>query len=205
MLNWADTDGETGYRVERATDGVNFSPIATLGTNVPSYTVTGLNGSAGYQFRVVPLSSLGDGVPAVTSRGLVSVSNLRFTSIQPTRFSLAWADVAGETGYRVERSTDGDTFTTLATLGANATAFDDTAVAPLGEYFYRVTAFNATETSAPSATIFAAGPADASLPAGWASADLGPGRRPGDRRLRLDRRRNLHRHRLRRGHLEPVR
>ena len=173
ILNWSDTDGETGYRIERATDGVTFAPIGNVGANVPSFTATGLGGNTAYQFRVVPLSNLGDGDSATVARYLPPVTGLRFTGVQPTRFSLAWTDVAGETGYRIDRSTDGETFAPYATLGAGATTFDDTGVAPLGEYFYRVTATTATETGATSATIFAAGPAAASLPAGWASADLG--------------------------------
>ena len=56
---------------------------------------------------------------------------------------LAWADnAANESGFLVERSTDGVTFSTVATLGANATAFDDTGLAEATTYYYRVRAFN---------------------------------------------------------------
>src|SRR5207248_2452589 len=38
VVNWRDTSGETGYRVERSTDGgANWSILASVGQNIPSY------------------------------------------------------------------------------------------------------------------------------------------------------------------------
>lgn len=42
-LSWADnSDNEEGFKIERSTDGVNFSQIATVGPNTTSYSNTGL-------------------------------------------------------------------------------------------------------------------------------------------------------------------
>ena len=39
LLVWTDTpNNETGFKVERSTDNVNFSQIGTKGANVTSYT-----------------------------------------------------------------------------------------------------------------------------------------------------------------------
>jgi hypothetical protein len=53
-LAWVDnTSNEAGFRVERSTDGVNFSEAGTTGGNMTAFTDTGLSGSTPYHYRVV--------------------------------------------------------------------------------------------------------------------------------------------------------
>jgi hypothetical protein len=60
-LSWADNSGnETGFKVERSTDGVNFTQVATVGVNTTSYAATGLSASTAYTFRVRATNSVGD-------------------------------------------------------------------------------------------------------------------------------------------------
>jgi hypothetical protein len=63
---------------------------------------------------------------------------------------LSWTDVATETGYRIERSTDGATWSAVGGTGQNATTFADTSVIESRTYDYRVLATNAGGSSAPS-------------------------------------------------------
>jgi hypothetical protein len=61
---------------------------------------------------------------------------------------IAWTRHSfNETGYQVFRSTDGVSFSLLATLPPNSDTFTDSKVQP-GTYFYRVSAFNANGSSA---------------------------------------------------------
>jgi serine protease AprX len=70
-------------------------------------------------------------------------SDLTANAISSGRIDLGWADnSADESGFEIERSTDGANFAPLASAGANATAFSDTTVAPLTTYWYRVNATN---------------------------------------------------------------
>ncbi len=63
--------------------------------------------------------------------------------------SLAWTDNAGnENAYAVERSVDGITWTTLATLGANTVQYVDSAVTAGASYHYRVLARSGAVQSA---------------------------------------------------------
>ncbi|SEW26616.1 Por secretion system C-terminal sorting domain-containing protein [Chryseobacterium wanjuense] len=85
---------------------------------------------------------------------IIPPTNLNFTNalttITPAASSLAvnWSDnAANETNYIVERSTDGTTFSVIATLGANTTTYNDTGLTPNTPYYYRVKATNATESS----------------------------------------------------------
>ncbi len=60
-----------------------------------------------------------------------------------SQLSLSWQDNSeNESGFEVERSSDGVTFAALNSVGANVTEFVDTSVLPGLPYHYRVRAFN---------------------------------------------------------------
>jgi autotransporter-associated beta strand protein len=176
VLNWIETSGETGYRIERSTDNVTFTQIATVAANVPSYTASGLSGGTPYWFRISPMSGSGDGNPVVitgSTSGFQAVTDLAFTSKASTAIGLEWTAVTTATGYRIERSTNGTSFTTLTTVAAGTTTHTDATVAVIGKYYYRVVALNGTVEANPSPTIFTAAPAAAALPEPWTAMDVG--------------------------------
>ncbi len=72
-----------------------------------------------------------------------AATNLTANATAANRVHLAWLDPAtNETGFKVERSTDGANFIVVATLGANATSYDDVNLQSSLGYFYRVRSFN---------------------------------------------------------------
>jgi hypothetical protein len=61
VLTWADkSSDETGFKVQRSLDGVNWSEIASLGSNVTSFTNTGLSAGKTYSYRVYAYNSIGN-------------------------------------------------------------------------------------------------------------------------------------------------
>ncbi|HEY9502441.1 MAG TPA: fibronectin type III domain-containing protein, partial [Pyrinomonadaceae bacterium] len=58
-----------------------------------------------------------------------------------------------EDGFQIERSTDGSTFTQIATVGANVTTYSNTGITCTVFYYYRVRAYNAVGNSAYSNTV----------------------------------------------------
>ncbi len=182
VLNWRDIDGETGYRIERSPDGVTYTQIATVGTNVPSYTDGSLGTAATYYYRVTPMSATGDSTSVTGSRStrLPQVTGMALNGVVTGQISVKWTDSAYETGYRLERSVNGTTYTTLANLTANTTSYNDASVAAQGEYYYRVVAVNAnSESTAASSVVFAAAPASTPLPLPWVAQDIGSVNGPG--------------------------
>lgn len=176
VLNWTETTGETGYRIERSTDNVSFTQIGTVGANVPSYSSPGLAAGTPYWFRITPTSATGDGNPVVitgSTTGLQAVAELAFTSKASSAIGIAWTAVSAATSYRIERSTNGTTFTTLATVAAGTLAYTDTTVAVLAKYHYRVIALASATVADPSPTIFTAAPAAVALPTPWTAVDVG--------------------------------
>jgi hypothetical protein len=176
QLNWIDVQGETGYRIDRSTDGVNYTFVANTFASQTSLNVGGLAADTAYTFRITPLTAAGDGVAAPlfinTQTRMGAVANLRFTAKSSTSMSIAWNDKNLETGFRVERSNDGTNWTFLGDAAQNVTTWTENGLTAGTEYYYRVLPFNALFGGDWAAPIFAGAPA-ASLPAGWTNADIG--------------------------------
>lgn len=78
-------------------------------------------------------------------------TGLTATAAPPWRINLAWTDTSSnETGFRIQRSLNGSTWSTLATVGANTTSYPDTSPTPGTLYYYRVIAYNSAGDSPPS-------------------------------------------------------
>ena len=81
--------------------------------------------------------------------GPAAPSNLTAAAVSRSEIDLSWQDNStNETGFELERSTDGVTFSLIATLGANVTSFADTRLRSGKQYFYRARAFSAGGSSA---------------------------------------------------------
>lgn len=81
-------------------------------------------------------------------------SGLAVQSAAHDRVTVRWTDnSSNETGFKVERSPNGATFTEVATLGAGMTSFADGAVLANTLYFYRVRAYNSAGASGYSGTV----------------------------------------------------
>ncbi len=84
-----------------------------------------------------------------TSNLPAAPTSLTATAASSSQINLAWKDNAtNETGYGIQRSTDGSTFSTVATLGANSTSFASTNLSADTTYYFRVIATNASGSSA---------------------------------------------------------
>lgn len=89
------------------------------------------------------------GVPAAPSNLAAKVNS-------KTKITLTWNDNAtDESGFKIERSTNGTTFTQIATRGANANTYANSGLAANTLYYYRVRANNARGNSDYSNTVSA--------------------------------------------------
>jgi regulation of enolase protein 1 (concanavalin A-like superfamily) len=180
ILNWHDTDGETGYRIERQAPGGSFTSIGTTGPNVPSFTDSLASAGTTYTYRVVPLSAQGDGQGAITAgtARLAAVTGFSFVEVLSNKITFRWDDLPNETGYRIERSTDGENWSTLTNIGPGATQYSDLAVSQFRTFYYRVMGTAGAAIGVYPTPLIAATPATNPLPAPWLSSDIGmvPGR-----------------------------
>jgi hypothetical protein len=97
-------------------------------------------------------------------------TSLTGEALSSDQVRLTWSDnSSNETGFQIERSTNGRTFSVVGTVGADVKSFTDGTVKQRTEYIYRIRAVGAAGVSAPSnlATVTTprkTGPGGAALP-----------------------------------------
>jgi fibronectin type 3 domain-containing protein len=143
-LTWTDNSGDEQYfRVERSADGVSFTQVAIVLANSTTWTNSSLAPATAYHYRVrasagTVYSAYSNVVSATTDPPPEAPSNLQ-AALSGTSVVLTWTDNASNEQYfRVERSTDGVSFTQVAVLLANKTTWTNYFLTPGTTYHYRV-------------------------------------------------------------------
>jgi hypothetical protein len=147
-LAWTDHAGdETGFYVERATGGGPFGTLAALGPDAEAHRDGTVAPATTYRYRVRAVSAAGASAyspeaTATTPAGPPAApAGLTVTAASRTSLTLAWTDRSpDETGFRVERSTDGRAFTEVAAVGPGVTRYASTGLRPGTRYYHRVRA-----------------------------------------------------------------
>jgi hypothetical protein len=178
-LSWvANGSGQTGFKVERATDSgfsQNLILLTTTAANVTAYADTTVSSGMTYYYRVRATYSDGDSPNSNTASASVTPpaapSGLTATT-NGGQVNLNWvATGSGQTGFKVERATDNgftQNLILLTTTAANVTSYADSTVSGGLTYYYRVRATNGIGDSPNSNTASAT-----TLPSGWTAADIG--------------------------------
>ncbi|RII24940.1 MAG: hypothetical protein CXR30_19455, partial [Geobacter sp.] len=143
VINWGQVSGNSGYRLERSTDNSNWTQVTILATNATTYTNSGLTAGVTYYYRLRTAngqSVSAPGAAASTVTTSVSAPTLDpLSGITSASLTLTWNDVAGNSGYRVQRSPDNTTWTTITPdIAAGVTTYTDTGLAPGTTYYYRL-------------------------------------------------------------------
>jgi len=166
QLRWAPVSGAVSYHVERSTDTVDWKTVFSTGGEQTQYTDSALSSGTTYYYRVAALVdgadvARSDVVSATTTVETPGAPVLLSATPSATSVDLAWSDVDGELGYRIERSPDGtSSWTGIGSTGQGVTSFTDTGLASTTSYYYRVVALTSDGGS--------------SLPSGVLSATTGP-------------------------------
>lgn len=157
-ITWSAVEGASGYAVERSDDGAAWHLLDSAGAETTSLSDAPELGGHRYFYRVRTLGGVGAGRSAPSPAASVVTR-----PAAPREFTLAylrgnavlnWRDVAGETGYRVERTDeppDSDApWDILARLGANVPGIFDFRLLGATRYRYRVIAEGPGGNGAPS-------------------------------------------------------
>jgi FtsP/CotA-like multicopper oxidase with cupredoxin domain len=146
---WGNPGNEIAFRIERSANGAAFATLATAPANATTFADTTILPSSWYLYRVVAFNAAGDSasnmVQLGTPAGLNAPTNLTATLQNGPRVRLTWTDNATvETGFAIERSTDGINFVAIATVGpknnTGSVNYTDSTVVIGPTYTYRVKA-----------------------------------------------------------------
>ncbi|MBI2918215.1 MAG: fibronectin type III domain-containing protein [Chloroflexi bacterium] len=183
-LTWGDnSNDETGFRIQRSLTA-SFSTSGTFSVNAGATSFSDVTAapSTTYFYRVNAVSAAGDSLPSnarlvVTpdpTAAPVAPSNLTAMAVSASGVDLTWADISNSaSGFRIERSTNGTTFTTLGTTAANVTTFSDVSVTAGSTFFYRVIGVNVIGNS-PTSNVAQAALVVPQAPADLRAAVTGP-------------------------------
>ena len=162
-LTWSDSAiDRTGFAVERSPDGTNFLRIRTVGSNVTSMVDTGLLVGTTYFYRVRAVNFVSESdysnISSATTVNATSpprapadlvASADNGVDAYRSQMILRWRDLArSESGYIIERSSDGSAFVQIGSVGANVAHFVDQGLQSATFYYYRVRAVNQYGSSA---------------------------------------------------------
>ncbi len=152
-LTWVNhSAGQSGFVIERATGAGTFTQIDSVGAGASSYDDSGATEGTAYTYRVRAADAGGNSSPsntATVTTYAAAPTGLTAAASGPGHVNLSWADhSAAATGYRVERSTDGVSFTVIDSIATGSTSYDDASVGSATTYTYRVVAYNAAGDSA---------------------------------------------------------
>ncbi len=151
-LTWTDnSNNESAFKVERSTDGVNFTVLTTVAANTTTLSSTGLAPATLYVFRVRATNFPGDSAnsnlaSATTLTALTAPAaptGLNATAVSDSQINLSWTDASSnETGFKIERSTGGS-FVQIDAAGAGVTTYASAGLAAGTAHSYRVRSSNA--------------------------------------------------------------
>ncbi|CCH72292.1 Laccase family multicopper oxidase (modular protein) [Nostocoides australiense Ben110] len=152
-LSWTNASTKaSSLVVRRSSDGgTTWTTVTTLAATATSYTDTGLTRGSTYLYQVGAVGAYGTSWSASASLIVVlAPTGVNLTVTSGPVVNVTWVDAAvNETGYQVQRSTDGGiTWSDVGgALPANSTSYDDTSVADGGNYAYRVGAISGADTA----------------------------------------------------------
>jgi len=165
-LSWADnSSNESGFAIERKTgSGGTYAQIGTVGSNVKTFSDTGLAANTTYYYRVRAVngslysSYTGETNATTLQAGAPAApTGLTATAVSTSGINLSWTDNSSdETGFAIERHAVGGTYTQVGTVGANVKTYSDTGLTANTTYYYRVRAAKGSVFSAYSNERYAA-------------------------------------------------
>jgi len=146
-LSWTDnSNNETNFKIERKTDQSNFTELVTVNANTTEYFDSNLIDGTNYFYRICAINIAGNsGYSNEISRITQLNSPTELSAIYSGANSvlLNWKDNSqSETGFKIERKSLIMFYFQIAEVNENTTSYVDTNFSGVGEFGYRVMAFN---------------------------------------------------------------
>ncbi|MBY0588876.1 fibronectin type III domain-containing protein, partial [bacterium] len=162
QLSWTNNSVDATFvLIERSTNGIDFTGLGAVSANINTYSVSNLSFDTSYVFRIRALKLNGISaysIPCLVTtlpEPLTAPAGLSATRVAPNQINLHWIDTTtSETGFTVQYSTDGLTYSTYAgssVIGPNVTDYPFSA-SPNTQYWFRVKANGGSDSEYSSLT-----------------------------------------------------
>jgi hypothetical protein len=153
QVSWQSNPPDaTGVKIYRATlpDLSDATLVTQVGRDATSYTDTGLTPATTYYYYLVATNQHGNSPRSILVgiRTHIAPPVLSVTDVCPSAISLSWTQT-GDNHYDLYRSTNGTTFTLVATLSSDQTSFADGGL-KFGTYYYYLRAVTSDGETATS-------------------------------------------------------
>ena len=152
-VTWSNaSQGANGFVLQRTNNGGDtWTTLASPTASQVSYSDTNVLEATTYAYRVKAVNAGGtsnyDNTAPVTTIP-VAPTSLTATPVNSTTVQIAWTNNSlRATNVVLQRSIDGENFTTLNTASASSQAYTDTTALPATLYWYRTFATSAGGTS----------------------------------------------------------
>ena len=154
-LSWQKVSNAISYNIEQSND-INFTTgVVAFNSNTNSAVAGGLTAGNTYYYRVMPVGSSGTAQwsnKAVATTRALSTPVIAATANSNTQITVTWSDVQFETGYTLQYSTSGTSWTsptptTVNGIAANATSYIVNGLSTGVQYFFRLQAIASGDTS----------------------------------------------------------
>lgn len=152
-VNWANVYGENNYLLEwKPREGADCSagtwngPIS-VAQNATSYAHTGLTAGTYYCYRIRAANTTWGTSAYSNERSQITMLNAPvldpLTNVTISSTQLSWANVPGNTGYRISRKVEPTgTYAALASVGQDVTTYPATGLAAGTFYGFKIEALN---------------------------------------------------------------
>ncbi|MEK3883731.1 S-layer homology domain-containing protein [Paenibacillus sp. PL2-23] len=166
-LKWSGAAGAERYHVKRGTaPGGPFTTIATVSSG--SYQDTSVTNGSTYYYAVSSAAKTMDGVyldgslsasaaaSPLASTAAPEAPGQLFAAIRDTEVGITWTEVPNAVGYKISRSSiSGESYSVVATVDGVSTSYLDQGLTVHTDYYYTVTAYNASGDSLASPELYA--------------------------------------------------
>ena len=182
-LTWEFTGTQhQRFRIERAVGAAAFAQLTEPVASARSYNNTGAPSSSALRYRIVAINGVGTGAPSnefATSTAVPTApTGVLAKVMSQNQVNVTWTDEATtEQNYRVERSTNGNSWhTAVDALPANTTSAPVTGLQPNNGYHFRVVAYNGAGAGTSTEDLTRTAVVGTTAPSGLTATAQGPAR-----------------------------